>query len=87
MQRLVDNSGSHPSFSTRNLLIAFTLRWAQGRGGVYYCGSYTTPGNGHDLSLLSGLCAASFSPALPALAVLARGRALARPVWANVSAM
>ena len=87
MQRLVDNSGSHPSFSTRNLLIAFALRWVQGRGGVYYCGSYTTPGNGHDLSLLSGLCVASFSPALPALAVLARGPALARPVWANVSAM
>ncbi len=21
---------------------------------MYYCGSYTTPGNGHDLSLLSG---------------------------------
>ena len=61
VQRLVDNSGSHPSFSTRNLLIAFALRWVQGRGGVYYCGSYTTPGNGHDLSLLSGLCAASHS--------------------------
>ena len=62
MQRLVDNSGSHPSFSTRNLLIAFALRWVQGRGGVYYCGSYTTPGNGHDLSLLSGLCARFFFP-------------------------
>ena len=56
---MVDNSGSHPCFSTRNLLIFGALRWIQGKHGVYYCGSYCTPGNGHDLSLLSGLVAAS----------------------------
>ena len=34
------------------------LRWQQGRRGVYFCGSYATPGNGHDLSLCSGMAAA-----------------------------
>ena len=58
-------AGSHPCFSTRNLLIFGALRWIQGRHGVYYCGSYSTPGNGHDLSLLSGLVAASAACGAP----------------------
>ena len=30
----------------------------QGRRGLYFCGSFATPGNGHDLSLCSGLAVA-----------------------------
>ena len=54
----VSNLGAHPCFSTRNLLVFGLLRFLQGRDRVFFCGSYTTPGNGHDLSLLSGLVAA-----------------------------
>ena len=35
-----------------------TVAGGQGRGGVFYCSSFATPGNGHDLSLLSGLVVA-----------------------------
>ena len=38
--------------------MSYLLRHAQGRRGLWYCGSYATPGNGHDLSLLSGLAVA-----------------------------
>lgn len=54
-----ENRGSHPEFGLRNLGLARALRSQQGREGIYYCGAYVTPGNGHDLSLLSGLVAAS----------------------------
>ena len=30
----------------------------QGRNGVYYCANWTTPGNCHDMSLVSGMVAA-----------------------------
>jgi hypothetical protein len=56
----VDNVRAHPHLSVLNLALAFALRLVQGGAGgrVFFCGSYTTPGNGHDLSLLSGLVAA-----------------------------
>ena len=53
------NRGAHPDLSLRNLLTARRLASRQGEGGLYFCGSYMTPGNGHDLSLLSGFVAAS----------------------------
>lgn len=53
------NRRAHPALSAKNLLIAYALRRIQGRRGIYYCSSYTTPGNGHDLSLLSGLAVAA----------------------------
>ena len=34
------------------------MRLLQGRRGIHYCGSFTTPEGGHDLSFLSGLVAA-----------------------------
>jgi predicted NAD/FAD-binding protein len=34
------------------------MRLVQGRRGIHYCGSFTTPEGGHDLSFLSGLVAA-----------------------------
>jgi predicted NAD/FAD-binding protein len=54
----VSNVRAHPHLSVANLAIVFLLRLIQGRRGVYYCGSYATPGNGHDLSLLSGFAVA-----------------------------
>jgi len=44
--------------SLRNLAIMLGIRRIQGRRGIHYCGSFTTPEGGHDLSLLSGLVVA-----------------------------
>jgi predicted NAD/FAD-binding protein len=46
------------ALSLRNLSTMLMMRWLQGRGGLHYCGSFTTPEGGHDLSFLSGLVAA-----------------------------
>ena len=66
----VENVRAHPLLSPRNHAAALALRFAQdqaadgygdlsGRGtGVFFCGNYSTPGNGHDLSLLSGFAVA-----------------------------
>lgn len=54
----VRNERAHPHLSAPNLARALVLRRLQGRGGIWYCSSWTTPGNGHDLSLLSGLVVA-----------------------------
>lgn len=56
--RWVDNYRAHPRLSTSNLTRALALRALQGRRRTHYCGSFTTPGNGHDLSLLSGFVVA-----------------------------
>ena len=56
--RTFSNRGAHPDLSLDNLLSARRLRRHQGRDRLHFCGSYTTPGNGHDLSLLSGLVVA-----------------------------
>jgi hypothetical protein len=57
----VRNRANHPCLSVQNLALAFLLRLLQGghSGSHYFCGAHTTPGNGHDLSLLSGLIAAN----------------------------
>jgi len=61
-ERPVTSFEAHPCL-TKFHLAASNLFWPllQGsRGGtVYYCGHTVTPGNGHDLSLLSGLVAAA----------------------------
>jgi predicted NAD/FAD-dependent oxidoreductase len=61
-ERPVTSFEAHPCL-TKFHLAASNLLWPllQGsRGGsVYFCGSTVTPGNGHDLSLLSGLVAAA----------------------------
>jgi predicted NAD/FAD-binding protein len=56
--RSFSNRGAHPALSIGNLIAARALSRLQGRRHLHYCGSYTTPGNGHDLSLLSGLVVA-----------------------------
>jgi len=50
----------HPThtMSLRNLLIMSMLRFIQGEDGIHYCGTFTTPEGGHDLSFMSGLVAA-----------------------------
>jgi predicted NAD/FAD-binding protein len=50
----------HPThtMSLLNLIIMSMMRFLQGRGGVHYCGTFTTPEGGHDLSFMSGLVAA-----------------------------
>ena len=43
-----------------------SLRLCQGRDGLYYCSNWTTPGNCHDMSLLSGfLCATAIGAEYP----------------------
>ena len=54
----VRNERAHPHLSAQNLGRALLLRRLQGRKNTWYCSSWTTPGNGHDLSLLSGLVVA-----------------------------
>lgn len=54
----VDNRHAHPELCVANLARALLHRRVQGRDGIYYCGALATPGNGHDLSLLSGLVVA-----------------------------
>lgn len=49
---------STPTLGLRNLTNMLLLRHIQGRRGIYYCGSYTTPEGAHDLSFLSGLVVA-----------------------------
>lgn len=50
----------HPTheMSLRNLVIMSMMRFLQGKDGMYYCGTFTTPEGGHDLSFMSGLVAA-----------------------------
>jgi hypothetical protein len=50
---------AHPGLCVRNMLITQLLPLVQGRRGVYYCSNWATAGNGHDLSLLAGICCAT----------------------------
>ena len=54
----VDNSWAHPQLSMASMAVSMAMPLLQGRANASYCASYTTPGNGHDLSLLSGLVVA-----------------------------
>ncbi len=51
----------HPTHtvSLRNLIIMSLMKFLQGKGDIHYCGTFTTPEGGHDLSFMSGLVAAS----------------------------
>jgi predicted NAD/FAD-binding protein len=53
-----NHARAHPLYSGWNVMAQLSLRLVQGRDGVYYCSNWTTPGNCHDMSLLSGwVCA------------------------------
>ncbi len=58
VERVITNRRAHPVLSRANLLRVGLIRFLQGKDHLHYCGSYATPGNGHDLSLLSGLAVA-----------------------------
>jgi predicted NAD/FAD-binding protein len=58
VETVVSNRRAHPFFSRESLARAALVRIAQGKRRLYFAGSYATPGNGHDLSLVSGLVAA-----------------------------
>jgi predicted NAD/FAD-binding protein len=53
-----DYGRSHPSFEIWNLIITQLMPLIQGYRGIYYASNWVTPGNGHDLSCISGMAAA-----------------------------
>lgn len=55
----------HPNhtLSVRNLIIMAAMRFLQGKDGLYYCGTFTTPEGAHDISFMSGLVAARLAGA------------------------
>ena len=55
----VRNETNHPAISPAFLLISMIISFFNGQHGVFFCGSFATPGNGHDLSLCSGLAVAA----------------------------
>ncbi len=58
VQKRIDLPHPTHTVSLRNLLIMTMVRHLQGKNGLYYCGTFTTPEGGHDLSFMSGLVAA-----------------------------
>lgn len=53
-----NHARAHPLYSGWNVMAMLSLRLVQGRDGIYYCSNWTTPGNCHDMSFLSGLACA-----------------------------
>lgn len=53
-----NHARAHPLYSGWNVMAMLSLRLVQGRDGIYYCSNWTTPGNCHDMSFLSGLVCA-----------------------------
>lgn len=53
-----NHARAHPLYSGWNVMAQLSLRLVQGRNGIYYCSNWTTPGNCHDMSLLSGIICA-----------------------------
>jgi predicted NAD/FAD-binding protein len=58
VQKRIDLPHPTHSVSLQNLIIMSTMRYLQGRDGLHYCGTFTTPEGGHDLSFMSGLVVA-----------------------------
>jgi len=53
-----NHARAHPLYSGWNVAAMMSLRLVQGRNGIYYCSNWTTPGNCHDMSFLSGIICA-----------------------------
>lgn len=61
-----NHARAHPLYSPWNVASQISLRLCQGRNGLYYASNWTTPGNCHDMSLLSGfLCAHAIGAEYP----------------------
>jgi len=58
VQRRVELPHPTHTMSLRNLTIMSVMRFVQGKDRIHYCGTFTTPEGGHDLSFMSGLVAA-----------------------------
>jgi hypothetical protein len=58
VQKRVELPHATHTMSLRNLIIMSMMRFVQGKDGIHYCGTFTTPEGGHDLSFMSGLVAA-----------------------------
>ncbi|MEM7138398.1 MAG: FAD-dependent oxidoreductase [Myxococcota bacterium] len=58
VRKKIDLHHPNHTLSLRNLIIMSAMRFLQGKNGLYYCGTFTTPEGGHDLSFMSGLVAA-----------------------------
>ncbi len=58
VQQRIDLPHSVHAVSLRNLIIMSMSRYLQGKDGLYYCSTFTTPEGAHDLSFMSGLVAA-----------------------------
>lgn len=58
VQARIDLPRANHTLCLRNLLIMTAMRFLQGKNDIYYCGTFTTPEGGHDLSFMSGLVAA-----------------------------
>jgi predicted NAD/FAD-binding protein len=58
VQKRLDLPHSVHAVGLRNLLIMSMSRYLQGKNGLYYCSTFTTPEGAHDLSFMSGLVAA-----------------------------
>lgn len=59
VQQRIELPNANHSLNLKNMLIMAMMRHVQGRRGFHYCGTYTTPESGHDLSFLSGLVVAN----------------------------
>lgn len=61
-----NHARAHPLYSGWNVAAQLSLRLVQGQNGIYYCANWTTPGNCHDMSLLSGfVCAHAIGAKYP----------------------
>lgn len=61
-----NHARAHPLYSPWNVAAQIALRLCQGRYGIYYASNWTTPGNCHDMSLLSGfVCAHAIGAEYP----------------------
>jgi len=58
VQGRIDLPRANHTLCLRNLIIMSAMRFLQGKNDIYYCGTFTTPEGGHDLSFMSGLVAA-----------------------------
>lgn len=54
----VENVWNHPCFGTKSLFTTLYMTRFLQRDNIFFCGSFATPSNGHDLSLCSGLAVA-----------------------------
>ncbi|MGB5808996.1 MAG: FAD-dependent oxidoreductase, partial [Polyangiales bacterium] len=58
VRKRIDLPHPNHTLSLRNLIIMSAMRFLQGKNDIFYCGTFTTPEGGHDLSFMSGLVAA-----------------------------